>query len=160
MAWVCEVDGCVKEGPSRVCSKHRARVARRGSVDGVVRIFGDDLRRFWSYVAPQPNGCWLWTGARHKEGYGLINVGGKVRRAHRWFYEQLHGQIEAVLVLDHLCHNDDKTCPGGPTCPHRACVNPTHVEPVTQRLNSLRGRPSGPGYCFVNGGAAAPDPEG
>lgn len=50
--------------------------------------------------------------------------------AHRWSYQKLVGPIPEGMVLDHKCHNDTD-CLGGTTCPHRACVNPAHVEPKT-----------------------------
>lgn len=71
------------------------------------------------------NGCWEWVGAR-SAGYGGIMVGGKRVGAHRYVYEQLVGQIPKGLSLDHLCRN-------------HACVNPDHLEPVTHRVNVLRG---------------------
>lgn len=43
------------------------------------------------------------------------------------------------LQIDHLCHTDDPGCLGGNDCPHRRCVNPAHLEPVTPQGNSLRG---------------------
>jgi len=46
--------------------------------------------------------------------------------AHRFAYEALVGPIPEGLKLDHLCRN-------------RACVNPDHTEPVTDRVNTLRG---------------------
>jgi hypothetical protein len=46
--------------------------------------------------------------------------------AHRWAYEFLRAEIPEGLHIDHLCRN-------------RACVNPWHLEPVTNRVNGLRG---------------------
>jgi hypothetical protein len=46
--------------------------------------------------------------------------------------------IPEGLVLDHTCHTDDPTCPGGVTCPHRRCVNPGHLEAIKQGANVLR----------------------
>ncbi|MGW1678508.1 HNH endonuclease signature motif containing protein [Saccharopolyspora shandongensis] len=82
--------------------------------------------RFWEKVA-QVGDCWQWTAAR-TGGYGVFNIGaGVTRRAHRLAYEEMIGEIPEGLDLDHLCRN-------------RACVNPNHLEPVTRRVNLLRGK--------------------
>jgi hypothetical protein len=72
-----------------------------------------------------PNGCWEWEGSKWK-GYGRINVDGRPRGAHRVLYEAIVGPIPPGLTLDHLCRN-------------RSCVNPDHLEPVSMRVNTLRG---------------------
>ena len=69
--------------------------------------------------------CWIWLAARVK-GYGRFWVNGHTPPAHRWFYEQVRGPIDSELVLDHLCRNP-------------SCVNPAHLEPVTDAVNVLRG---------------------
>lgn len=70
--------------------------------------------------------CWLWTGALNRGGYGLVSFDSKRRMAHRVAYELVKGPIPKGLVLDHLCRV-------------RNCVNPDHLEPVTNRENVLRG---------------------
>jgi len=83
--------------------------------------------RLLHYSIPEPNsGCWLWTGALDKDGYGLTNEGGKQKRAHRAAYEVFIGPVPAELVIDHLCRV-------------HSCINPCHLEIVTTKENILRG---------------------
>ena len=83
--------------------------------------------RLWSKVT-KTDGCWLWTGALNTDGYGVVWIDEKSRagRAHRVVYELLVGPIPPHTGLDHLCRN-------------RACVRPDHLEPVSTRVNVLRG---------------------
>lgn len=83
--------------------------------------------RFMAKVKVSEGGCWEWIGAEDGHGYGQINIGGRPVKAHRWAFEHIGGEpLSSVLVIDHLCRN-------------RACVNPAHMEQVTNRTNSLRG---------------------
>ena len=87
--------------------------------------------RFWRYACPDPNtGCWHWSGVydkRPSKGYGYIKTLGKQRLAHRVAYELFRGPIPDGLQLDHLCQE-------------KGCVNPDHLEILTNRENSLRYR--------------------
>ena len=88
-----------------------------------------------------PDACWPWTGQTNARGYGLARLSGETRHrqmAHRTVYELLVGPVPAGLVLDHVCHNIDTTCAGGDDCPHRRCVNPAHLDPVTCGENLAR----------------------
>ena len=71
------------------------------------------------------DGHWEWTANKDRAGYGLFWHDGE-RRAHRWAYEYFVGPIPQDLVIDHLCRNT-------------SCVNPNHLEPVTNKENVLRG---------------------
>lgn len=93
---------------------------------------------FGKKVVVASNGCWHWAGSRPGE-YGHVTVDGKRHQAHRWLWEQVHGPVEAHLVMDHQCHNRALVC-NPAECLHRQCVNPDHLEPTTQRLNCLRGK--------------------
>lgn len=80
--------------------------------------------RFWAKVE-KTDGCWIWTAAK-THGHGVFGVNGRNRYAHILAYELLVGPVPDGLDLDHLCRN-------------RACVRPDHLEPVTRRVNLLRG---------------------
>lgn len=93
--------------------------------------------RFWSKVVigpipsyrPDLGPCWIWTASTDKGGYGQIRFGtgsGSLPKSHRLSYEAFVAPIPVGLHIDHLCRV-------------RACVNPAHLEPVTNRENSLRG---------------------
>lgn len=98
------------------------------------------------YVPGPAEECWPWLGAKTSAGYGHILADGgddgarTTVLAHRAVYELARGPIPADAVLDHTCHGGDETCPGNATCPHRACVNPDHLEPVSFGENCMRGR--------------------
>jgi len=82
--------------------------------------------RFWAKVKKTPT-CWEWQGDS-RAGYGVVRLkrenGRQPRKpAHRVAYEMLVGPIPEGLVMDHTCHN-------------KACVNPDHLRPVTNKQNS------------------------
>ena len=67
----------------------------------------------------------MWTGSVNTLGYARLRVGETMVAAQRLAYEALVGPVPKGMVLDHLCRV-------------RHCVNPAHLEPVTQRENALR----------------------
>lgn len=83
-----------------------------------------DLERFRRRVEVTLD-CHLWTGYLNHHGYGQFRAQGVIWQAHRWIYTQVVGPIPNGLALDHLCRV-------------RNCVNPTHLEPVTSRQNTMR----------------------
>ena len=119
------------------CGK-RTRVAERTFVQKGVSV-GEHFRflhghgetRYWDkYQVDVMTGCWIWTGRITPDGYAdKTGSNGKIcgeTRPVRIFYSVLIGPIPSGLNLDHLCRT-------------RACVNPFHVEPVTQTENARRG---------------------
>jgi hypothetical protein len=94
-----------------------------------IRLSARDISRFESackIAVRTMAGCLLWTQEITPKGYGRFHCCGKNRAAHRLAYELARGPIPDGLVIDHLCR-------------WRHCVNPDHMEPVTARINTLRG---------------------
>jgi hypothetical protein len=111
----------------------------------MARSFKPLIDRIMKRVSPCPfTGCWLFIGHLDTKGYAAITnePGSKNRlvRVHRETYKHFIGPIPEGLELDHTCHTNDLNCKGGASCPHRSCVNPAHLEPVTHEVNLARGR--------------------
>jgi hypothetical protein len=53
------------------------------------------------------SGCWVWTRAKTRAGYGSMAASSPRRTlyAHRVVYERAFGPIPAGLHIDHLCRN-------------------------------------------------------
>jgi hypothetical protein len=94
-----------------------------------------------------PAGCWEWTGARDRHGYGRAGYGPRkagTGLVHRMVYQQVNGPIEPGLELDHLCRN-------------HPCANPAHLEPVTHGENVQRG--DGPALLAARNSAVTRCPQ-
>ncbi len=97
------------------------------------RIKGESDRFIYNHHLIKKNryivnkdGCWVWQLATDKDGYGQTRQNGKHIRAHRLYYEKYKSKIPNDKVIDHLCKNP-------------ACVNPEHLDIVTQQENVHRG---------------------
>lgn len=125
-----------------LCLHHYRRWCRANPEEVQTHLrFPENLLRRLRFDPPTSmlTGCITFTGCT-VDGYGTISVAGKMQKAHRMAWELARGPVPEGLELDHLCHGADDSCPGGASCPHRACCNPGHMEPVTKRENGVRGR--------------------
>ena len=101
-------------GPLIFCS----HACRRGPVE----------ERFWSKVdkSPHPQGCWMWKGAHHPDGYGLFQwPEKKEQRSHRIAWIMKNGDIPDGLWCLHKC----------PGVRNPGCCNPDHIYLGTQLEN-------------------------
>lgn len=155
----CLVEECtgVRERKNGYCDAHYWRNHKYGSptANSGGRLIRSNLDRFWDKVnkngpipdyAPHLGPCWVWTGASSVGGYGALRINlaaandqsyrlntrvknsgilGKTVKAYRFSWEIANGPIPAGLHIDHLCRVP-------------ACVNPNHLEPVTQAENNRR----------------------
>lgn len=84
------------------------------------------------WAVDDTTGCWNWLLAKCTSGYGQEKVLDEekgrwcTKTVHKRMYEKKNGPVPQGYELDHLCRN-------------RGCVNPDHLEPVTDAINTRRG---------------------
>jgi hypothetical protein len=76
--------------------------------------------------------CWIWTGAKSTQGYGLLRVDGKLRKSHRLSHIEFIGPIPKGMMI---CHK----------CDVPACINPGHLYAGTAKDN-MQDRKQRTGY--------------
>ena len=84
------------------------------------------ISRGLDYYIEKTDSCWNWKGGLNTKGYGEYWDGQRMVRAHRFVFEKFKEKIPKDLQLDHLCRNP-------------SCVNPEHLEIVTNKENIRRG---------------------
>lgn len=130
---VCSVTGCGRVHVAQgFCANHYARAVRRRIITTREHWanhsdIGRLLRRIQNVTDA---GCWEWSSVNK---YGALYIQGRPTPTHRFSYEFFVGPIPEGFVIDHLCRNTH-------------CINPLHLEPVTERENILRGV----GACAVH----------
>lgn len=139
---ICSVEDCARPVYAYgMCSMHHRRKLRNGHTG---------LRKpqdLGEYIAarvkvgarpaarPGLSPCHIWRLTPADNGYAYIGLRTHHKMlAHRAAYELKFGPIPDGHVIDHLCRV-------------RACVNPDHLEPVSNAENLRRGR----GFRLRNG---------
>jgi hypothetical protein len=104
---------------------HRAQGWVRGQ--SLKCLKGHNTKSLQKWREDPATGCWIWLRSYGGNGYGQCPSGGRNHNAHRAVYEELRGPVPNGCVLDHKCRNP-------------SCVNPDHMEPISQAENVRRGR--------------------
>jgi len=73
-----------------------------------------------------PATCIIWNKLKDRDGYEYSSKEG-AKTSHRYFYEQSMEKFLKGLVIDHLCKN-------------HSCINIDHMEVVTPKENTRRGK--------------------
>lgn len=112
-------------GNRTLCAAHRKRKQDGRDSDRPIRLYVRGIEARLMAHSTRQGKCLIWHGKMNRHGYGRMRVDGVDKGAHRVAYEHWVGPIPDGFHLDHLCHI-------------RACIEPSHLEPVTPRENSRR----------------------
>jgi hypothetical protein len=84
------------------------------------------------YIIDSKTDCWIWQLYCDRDGYAMesntVNRKRIAYQVHKYNYEQKYGKVSDGMVLDHV------------VCKNPSCVNPDHLEVVTNTENVRRGR--------------------
>lgn len=97
-----------------------------GKLDLSYLTIADIQKRISARFQVIDSGCFEWLGVPNSDGYGRFEIKGTSIKAHRVMASLVYGAIPAGMVIDHLCRN-------------RICVNPAHLEIVSNKTNLARG---------------------
>jgi len=122
--------------PEAVRANARINMAKNAKNPVTEEHMTDKVKqRFFDKVHKTEN-CWIWTGAKTSyrrkrviagptQGYGVISINNRPFYVHRASWLMHKGPLISGLVIDHLCENS-------------LCVNPDHLQQVTNHENTLR----------------------
>lgn len=120
---LCSITGCTAKIKAHGwCHRHYMQWRRTGDpVAGRQTLSTVEERMArWSHRQGE---CQVWTGDTYDDGYGKIVTPAGRQRVHRYVWEQEHGPLPPLSLLDHTCHN--------PPC-HRL----DHLRLSTKKLNN------------------------
>src|SRR3990167_11205407 len=104
---ICSVEGCDSFVKSDgLCPKHHQRWLRNGSPDVTRKVangtpFLERIARYGRWEGE----CLVWTGARDRKGYGMIQMGQQNMHVTRALWKHLHGPIPDGMLICHHCDN-------------------------------------------------------
>lgn len=136
---VCSVEGCGKPKRTKgMCNACYEYMRLHGTTDRPrVRQGTPPELRIWEFVdkdgpvpvfRPELGQCWLWTGSLNVKGYGMFHWSATRNiMAHRAVWLVSGRDLADELQLDHLCRVPQ-------------CVNPVHMEEVTNAENMARAK--------------------
>lgn len=104
-----------------LCAGHNKQRAK-GQPLRPLRPYIRGIAERLAHYTDRSGDCWVWTGALRHDGYGRMNMGGRVTVAHRVAFEHANGPIDPDLSVDHMCHNP-------------RCVRVSHLQAVTNSEN-------------------------
>ena len=138
---ICSVEGCDRVKSAKgLCNMHYQRKIKgyRGIRNGSYIVGGSskpvsyksDIEILtYNLLLDDLDGCWLWQGTVGIGGYGRFKASlpgvSSEYRPHRLSYILFIGDIPTGLVIDHLCEE-------------KLCVNPFHLEAVSNAENVRR----------------------
>lgn len=122
--WLCKCD-C---GNEKIVSESALYCGSTRSCGCIVKRNKDEdyyertKKRILKSVYIDDKDCWIWTGGKHRQGYGSIGFYNKPSLAHRISWIVFKGEIPTGIKI---CHKCDVT----------SCVNPEHLFLGTQKDN-------------------------
>lgn len=118
----CSVSHCDRPTEKREwCGMHYRRWQRTGDPLGTTRYV--DTAEKIAALTTRAGDCLIWTGSLNPAGYARSRINGRHTMVHRYMWEQANGRpVPDGMYVDHICHN-------------KACVNPEHLRPVTNKQN-------------------------
>ena len=126
--WLCRCD-CGNEKILMECHLYGRGIKSCGCLDfkgksycdkeNYIQIMKDKIQK---NISINDSECWIWRGAKHRQGYGNISFNKKNQLLHRVAWQIYKGDIPGNLLV---CHKCDVT----------SCCNPEHLFLGTQQDN-------------------------